>query len=149
MPTLETPDMAAFLATLLTGDATLAALLAAAGAPGNIWQIPAPPDNRWPIVLFGMQPDSGQDRPLAVGTGRLLVQANWQVKVVTRSSDDTVLMGLAERLDTIVPAATTVAPGGTVLDVLRLGPVDYPEIIGGVQYRHLGGLYRVQAHKGT
>ena len=57
---------------------------------------------------------------------------------------DLVTFWLADRIDELLHGVRGSIPGLSVLSCVREAPVAYAEIENGIQYRHLGGLYRLQ-----
>lgn len=127
-----------WLYTLLSGDATMTSLV------GNrIYDSIAPVGVAFPLVLFNFQ--GGSDVSV-VGGVRVMNSGLYQVKAVVQSGSNASALPIANRIDALLHRATGSAPGGLILASVREQPIAYPEVSKeGIQYRHLGGLYRVIA----
>lgn len=128
--------------SVLAGDATLLGLVndGAASISGTASPTPLPT----PFVSFSF--DSGLDVLTGAGADRIALNALYLVKAVaaTGSWDD--VAPVAARVDALLhrPYQVMTVAGGS-LSCSREKIVQYPEVNEGVQYRHLGGLYRIRA----
>lgn len=120
----------------LSGDATLTAKVGA-----RIYSYVAPTTATTPYVVFSAQ-SPGFD-VMGVGTARVMLNCLYQVKVVVQDASFNTAKDAADRIDELLHGATGTPSGGEVLGCVREGPLAYAEISDGIEYRHLGGLYRI------
>lgn len=109
---------------------------------------PEPPDGLetvWPVVIFSHEysPDV-----IGVGNVRVMVDGTWIIKAVAQTdSYDGTLARVAAAIDTalVTPAGTVAATveDGAVLNCRRVETFRMTEVEGGLQWRHLGGRYRI------
>lgn len=140
----ETTRIETWLTGKLTGDTTLANLI---GAPGDVrvHSDHAPLASTWPCVVFQYQ--GGHD----VGGGtresnRIMLDGLWVVKgIAQQESYGGTLKSIADRIDALLQNSTGGAAGadGTVFAAVREQPFRLAEVDDGVEYRHLGGMYRI------
>jgi len=137
-PILTTGIIAPWLYDLLANDDILTDLV-----QGRVsYTLSArPPD--LPYVTFLMQ--SHRD-VLGVGGVEVMGDCLYAVKAVDRSSGWDSLNPIATRLHALLhrPHTNITVPGGS-LTTVRESIIEYPEVEAGQQYRHLGGIYRIQA----
>ena len=143
----------------LTGDTTLAGLVATAWAAAQappIVPAPASRPDRW--VFSGVAPQGTLtpyivfhclSAPDVLGgfATRVMTKPLYQVKVIGKGSSFLALAAIAGQLDADLCGAdvnTTVA-GVTVQGVYRERAISYPELVDNVRFNHLGGLYRLIA----
>lgn len=125
-----------WLYSKLHGDSTLLAL-----CTGGVFTWPVPATYTQPYVLYQMQ--SGMDIR-GNGPGRIGVNGLWLVRAVFEAmSYAGNLQSAANRIDTLLQAASGTATGGTVWACVREQPFQLVEVADGRQFRHLGGLYRI------
>lgn len=134
---MEIPRIDQWLYERLSGDATLAGMVG-----GRIYSYLAPQDTAFPFVLFNYQ--TGEDI-WGVGPARFLVSALYQIKVVSTGPSFLPLKAIADRLDTLLQGTSGAVANGTVYSCMRERALAYVEVSDGVQYRHLGGLWRIYA----
>lgn len=134
---IELPRIEQWLYATLSADAELVALVGS-----RIHAYEAPQGTAMPFVIYSYQ--GGHD-VRGVGPGRIMVSALYQVKVVGQGTSVVGLAPIADRLDALLQAASGTVTDGAVWACVREQPLAYPETDNGVQYRHLGGLYRVMA----
>lgn len=111
-----------------------------------------PSDSPLPAVRFYVR-DSSDVRGAARGTQRILTTIDWIVVVVNRGLGMAGLVPLVDRLDYVLhrddgnpltPEVASLIPEITVDACIRVEPWDLVEPEeSGVQYRHLGGMYRM------
>jgi hypothetical protein len=100
----------------------------------------APAEAILPYIVFAMQ-DGDDVRVLA--NKRIMTNLVYLVKVVGEE-DITVLAPINDRIDALLDGAQLISNAhGLVLGCTRESPINYPEVIGTVIYRHLGGLYQI------
>jgi hypothetical protein len=119
-------------------DDTLSADSVIAGLIGNrVYLTQAPQGIPMPYIVVVFQ--GGPD----VNTfgSRALAQPLMLVKGVGKHSDLPALRVLADRIDALLQD-TRVVVSGYQIRVQREAPVAYPEFNEGLEFRHLGGMYR-------
>lgn len=96
-----------------------------------------------PYVTFLLQ-----DHRDVLGVGGTIIMADclYMVKAVSQSAGWGTVTAIAERIQDLLHRESTVIslPNGS-LTTVRERIISYPEVSEGVQYRHLGGIYRIQA----
>ena len=110
-------------------------------ATGGIFTWPAPTEYSQPYVLFQMQ--SGRD---IRGNGPTIIGVNglWLVRAIfEQASWGGNLKAAADRINTLLHAASGTATGGTIWACVRTEPFQLVEVVAGRQFRHLGGIYRL------
>jgi hypothetical protein len=96
-----------------------------------------------PYVTFILQ--SSRD-VMAVGGIRISTDNLYEVKAVAETSSWGDLVNIARRIDYLINRPNAVMEsGGGSLTCVREQIIQYPEVESGVQYRHLGGIYRIRA----
>jgi len=136
---IESARVEQWLYELLAGDQTLAGLVS-----GRIYGYLAPPGAALPLVIYSYQ--SGHD-VRGVGPTRVMAEATYQVKAVDRGPSFANVKAIADRLDSLLQGASGDVVDGQVLMCVRENQVAYVEVDSGIQYRHLGGLYRIVAQE--
>lgn len=132
-----------WLQSVLVGDAVLVAMLGKHPSTHQcVYAYVAPDKAAFPFVVYSYQ--SGSD-VYGSGKARIMSQLTYQVKAVGQGAGYTPLAPIADRIDALLHGAAGAIPGLAVLSCIREAPVAYPELDdNGIQYRHLGGLYRLQ-----
>lgn len=120
----------------LSTDATLVAQVGT-----RIYSYVAPTTATTPYVVFSAQ-SPGFD-VMGVGTARVMLNCLYQVKVVVQDASFSTAKTAANRIDVLLHGTMGYPSGGEVLGCVREGPLAYAEITDGIEYRHLGGLYRI------
>ena len=136
--TSETNIIETWLYSVLSGDATLHALVA-----DRIFNTIALQNSPYPCVVFQYQ--GGHD-VMNVSTFRIMTDALYVVKGIAQSAVFADVKPIADQVDTLLHGqAGTVAGLGTVLMSNREQPFQLLEQDGDTHYRHLGGIYRIIA----
>jgi hypothetical protein len=106
----------------------------------NTW---APPDIAYPFVIYQQQ--TLRD-VIGVGSERIMVDNLYVVKGIAQGPDFSQLAPVAAQIDVAlhVPPGGAVM-GGYVMASVREEPFALTEVDDGVQYRHMGGVYRIHA----
>lgn len=133
---IETTLVESWLYSRLSGDATLVSKVGT-----RIYAYVAPATADTPFVVFTAQ-SPGFD-VMGVGTARVMLNCLYQVKVVVQDGSFNGAKDAADRIDALLHGATGTPAGGQVLGCVREGPLAYAEVSDGIEYRHLGGLYRI------
>jgi hypothetical protein len=135
----EAVDVDQFLYERLSGDATLAGLL---GEGRRLWSGLAEQESSAPYVVWS--PSTVTDRHV-VGADRVMTVGVWMVKTVDRATSFPV--DAANRVDELLDGASGEAGGTVVNKVVRESTVQYVEADQGVEWRHLGGMYRIWTYQ--
>lgn len=141
-PLIETVDLVEpWLYATLSGDSTLAGLVAAVS--GTLSATPLP----LPFVSFAMQ--SSLDVTGFSGD-RISTDDLYQVKATGLGSSWDEVRPIARRIDALLhrPNMVVGVAGGS-LSCIRERTLQYPEVSDGLEYRHLGGIYRIRASAGA
>lgn len=133
-----------WLVAILSADATISAAVGA-----RIYSEMAPEDAIFPCIIFSMRPTARD--VMGVGPNRIMAHLVYSIQAVGQYESYSPLQAIADRIDVLLHGAKgNVASGaGSVLGCVRDGELRYPEVEDGVQYRHLGGLYRIMAQKAS
>lgn len=131
----EITTVETWLYSQLSGDAV--------GVADRVYSGYAPRPATFPLVIFDYQ--APEDDLMVVNLSRIWSSGSWIVKVVDRESSLSTLKTIAESIDTILHGQSGSADGGTVVSCYRTQPFKITELIDGVAYRHLGGIYRIRA----
>lgn len=142
MPGLEGITVARMIFTRLAQDPALRALLG--GAQGIQKRIVegtySGTEKEW--VTWTVVPDFQDVK--GVGAVHIFTRVQFQMKVVVQSTSYSPALPIYQRAHALLESITVpVEPsqGGSVLTCHRVSGVQYPEKTGGIEYRHLGGLY--------
>lgn len=133
----ETVLAETWLYTTLKADAALTALIGGATAP-RIFSAVIPQEAALPAVVF--QQMAGEDM-LTLNAHRVWSDVTYLVKAVDQVNGFPALDAIAGLIDTALHRAS----GTGAAACWRERPFAYVEQDGGVQYRHLGGIYRIFA----
>lgn len=142
--TIEATIIDNWLHATLDGDPALRAALGVSDGQTRVSPAPAPAE--WGTGPFVTYEPFGPVRDVrGVGT-RISATGLWIVKGVMATASYEPLMTTAARIDTLLEVLeAVVVVGGTILACHREETVHYPENDGAVEWRHLGGLYRIRA----
>jgi len=130
----------AWLYSRLSGDGVLASLVGS-----RIFGQIAPRDAEYPLVVFQFQ--GGHDVG-GVNATRIMTQEVYLVKAAAKSSSFDTLKPIAARCDELLHGARGATTDGVILACVREQPIKLVEIEDGVQYRILGGIYRIYCGAG-
>jgi hypothetical protein len=125
-----------WLYTVLSTDAQLVAVVGT-----QIYADVAPIDATYPVVVYSSQANHDVS---ALGAKRIFNSAVYQVKVIGQVASYGPLRVPANRIEALLHGKSGSTPDGTVISAVRESFVRYSEVDNGLQYRHLGGLYRLQ-----
>jgi hypothetical protein len=127
----------------MAGDTTLNNLLATPpqGSSKSIYYAVAPQGASFPYVLF----DKSSGVPTyTMQTGTSAMENTiWLIKAVDQSTSADRAESIDARLTVLLTDATLSISGGTLMYLRRESDVDYPEVTDGVNYRHVGSLWRL------
>lgn len=128
-----------WLYSTLTGDATLTGLVG-----GRISGTLSDQVLALPYVHFSLQSDRNI---IALGGETIVVDCRYLVKAVGKTSSWSTILPIARRINQLVhrPYETFQVAGVGSLSTHRDSIVQQAEIDSGIQYRHLGGIYRIRA----
>lgn len=129
-------------------DRLVAALTGPVLPPGGVWLDVAPSSiDGYPRVILQVQ-SPGTDyvtlNGVRVWSSPLLV-----AKVIGRTASYVSLKAYAVAIDAALHRAQGSTPDGAVLQCWRVAPFALAERVGGVDYRHLGGQYRMLVQGGS
>jgi hypothetical protein len=101
-----------------------------------------------PYVTFLM--NSTADVIAGAGGDRISTENLYVIKSVVASGSWDDVTPIAKRIDALfhLPYATVTYEALGVVTSIRERVISYPEVDDGVQYRHLGGIYRIRASAG-
>jgi hypothetical protein len=132
MPTVnETPRAEAWLFQ------TLAAAIPTVTAYSAI----APEGVAHPFIVYSQQSPTDL---MGVGPARIWASFLYLVKVSDQISSYMPLKATADAIDAALHGASGTVPDGAVLDCIRERAFSLTEVANGVEWRHLGGLYRLK-----
>lgn len=136
---IETIEIAqAWLYQTLSGDTELSSMVDGS-ISGTLSTVPL----SLPYVSFLLQ--SSRDIS-AVGGIRITTDNLYLVKGVARTGSWDDVAAIASRIDYLIHRPTSVmSEGGGSLTCVRESIFEMAEVEEGLQYRHLGGIYRIRA----
>ena len=122
-------------ATMLADSALVAA------ATGGVWQAYADQGTIAPYALFDHQADTDT---LTMNAKRLFNRGLFQIKAVGPTNSFATLVIIADRIDALFGriGPTGLSSGG-ILSCYREQGFLYNELVNGVAWSHLGGLYHI------
>ena len=122
----------------LTGATALTGLLTLGTA--GVFQDLAPEGAVPPYVVFNAQSPSV---PQYTYTAVAFENTIYQVKGVTQGPSKAAGGTIAHQIDAALNDAAVTVTGYTLLKCRRLQDVDFTEVVSGVRFSHIGGLFRV------
>lgn len=128
-----------FITATLKADSQWVAL-----SPGGVKRGAAPIGTVFPCTIINFQ--SGVD-VIYANAVRSSVDATYQIKATGLSDDSPDVFALAARIDDLFSRTKGNVPGGYIISFIRQSPLSYDDNTAGVQYTHMGGLYRVRAQQ--
>lgn len=105
---------------------------------GRVYSGIAPSGATYPLIVFQIQ-SPGSDL-IVVGGNRVWAEPLVLARVIGKTGSWTTIAATADAID----AALHNTSGGVVAWCKRESPFSLVELTNGVQYRHLGGLYRLR-----
>lgn len=137
---IETVDLVEiWLWGVLSGDSTLIGLIGIDNIAGTLApEVLDPPYLAWLCQSsIDVKGNAGQI---------ISVDSLYEVKAVAQSSSWDEVRPVAQRVKEILhrPGQVVTVSNGS-LSCVHDRIIQYPEVSGGVQYRHLGGIYRIRA----
>jgi len=124
-----------WLYTVLSGDATITSLVGS-----RIYDGISPQGVIFPYIIYSFL--GGADTR-GVGTVRVFNSGLYQVKAVCEGESYAPAAAIADRIDELIHGNRGSVSDGSVVDCVREQPLTLIEQQNGVQYRHVGGLYRI------
>lgn len=140
----EIPMVSGWIYSRIVTDPTLVSL---GVTDQRVWEYVAPDTDGFHIVY--QRQEAGDVRGL--GSVRLFTRLRYLIRVVDRGADWS-HEAIANRIDALFDAVGPISvadPPGVIEASVRVEPFDQPETVGGVQYRHLGGIYEIAANAGV
>lgn len=126
---------------VLSGDAELVGMVGADNIVGtlSVGEVPG----RYVVFSHSSNRDI-----LGTGAVRTEVDCIYAVKAVALGASWDPVLPIAKRLDALLSTANrgTVTTAAGALTCTRESTVQYPEVVEGAQYRHLGALWRIRAN---
>lgn len=115
-----------------------------AGLSSRVFLELAPPGANYPFIVYQCQSPPRDVR--GVGTFRVMVDTLYVVKAIAQVASYEPLVPVAKAIDTIMtaPVGGSVADGNVWVSI-RENQFSMTEDTAGSTYRHLGGVYRIQA----
>lgn len=95
----------------------------------------------YPAIVWQLQAPSTDVK--AIGNIRIMVRPVYVVRVIGQGATWVPLSPIADAIDAALEGASGTVPGAEILGISRVGPFALVETVNTVQYRHLGGQYRV------
>jgi hypothetical protein len=122
-------------------------------ASGRVFASIAPEGTALPYLIYHQQ--AARDVTRVGGGLRLVSRPLYLVKAVCEGRSYAAADAIASAADELLCGASGSVDLGTaqapdiyhVVCEGREGPVRYPELVGGAQWRHSGGLYRLQVQR--
>lgn len=134
---VEIPPIEQFLYERLSADATITAAVGT-----RLYGYAAPQQaGIYPAVVWQLQAPSTDVK--AIGNIRIMVRPLYVVRVIGQVTSWGPLKAAADAIDAALEGASGTVPGAEILEITRTGPFGLVENVSGVQYRHLGGQYRI------
>jgi hypothetical protein len=140
---METSAAETWLYATLTGDATLTGLVGA-----RVYNTRRPADGAMPCVVFQLQASGDV---MVVGAVRVWSRLTYVVRGIAEPvppSYEGTLKSIAGRIDALLHGKSGSNGAGTVWSCVRVRPfqmAETPPQLGGREFRHLGGVYEIQA----
>lgn len=145
----EPQQVREWLYPLLSTDEALADAVGVtlAALPDALWPEQAPPDREARWIVYDAQQAALVVQPVGSGD-RLMVPVPLNIRCVARADDTAWAYVAMRRIHALLQGNhnTPVADGGVILTAQRQSVLDYPEVAGGIRYRHVGGIYTVQVN---
>jgi len=138
-----------FIYAKLKNDSTLLTLIQAVytkygqtvPTDPEIYADTVPPTVTFPYVSFQLR-TPWPDTTVANGV-RIFARMDYLVKVVDRAQSYADMVPIYNQIDKLLHLATGTVADGVVLFTQRMQIFRFPEIDDAIQYRHLGGIYRL------
>lgn len=136
------------LERLQANAAVLDALVINGTPVGNLsarlFEDSAPPDTPYPFIIFQCQVPPRDVR--GVGTTRVMVDTMYVVKAVAQVPTNDALAPIARVIDlSLTTSVGGIVEDGHIFTCIREEQFSLNEIENGKQFRHFGGLYKIQA----
>lgn len=130
-----------WLYTKLSGDAQLTAIVST-----RIYADVVPDQAVYPLVLFQFRPP-GKDL-MTLGTTRVFSELSYSVRGVIAAKSYSGLTAVADRIESLLHGASGTTNDGTIFGCVRTSPlalIEQEDAKDGtkIDYRHLGGVYRL------
>lgn len=119
----------------LSADATLTGLVST-----RIYDGLAPQGGALPYVVYNHM--GGADL-LGIGAIRVFANGLYQVKAVCKGNSYAPAKAIADQVDELLHGASGATTDGVVLACVREQPLALIEQQDGIEYRHVGGIYRL------
>jgi hypothetical protein len=113
-------------------------------SPGGVKRGKAPSGSLFPLTIISYQ--SGID-VIFENAVRSSVNALYQIKAVGPSDNTQAIFDLASCIDELFKRTKGTVTGGNIIGCYRESPLAYEDDTAGIQYSHIGGLYRVRTEQ--
>lgn len=120
--------------SVLSGDATITNVV------GTRIYDSVSPNLVYPYIIYNWQ---GGTDVTEISAIRIMMNGLFQVKVVDKSTSFNTISPVATRIDQLLHRASTTTSNGIILGSKRELPISLVELNNAIQYRHLGGIYRI------
>jgi glycerol kinase len=137
---LETARAAEWIYSTLHGDATLMALVT------GVYRGLAPANSTAPWIVFSHQ--TGKDT-MVNSAYRVMTIDEWYVKVVGPAAGTTTLVSAADRVDTLLHNSKGALTDATMMEMVRVQTLTIDELVDGILYSNVGGVYRSWTRQGV
>lgn len=94
----------------------------------------------YPYIIYNWQ--SGTD-VTEISAIRIMMNGLYQIKVIDKNTSFNTISPVATRIDQLLHRASTTTVNGIILSSAREFPLSLVEVNNDIQYRHLGGIYRI------
>lgn len=132
-----------WITSLIKNDPVLVGLL-----HGRVFADKAPlGTSAFPFVVFQMYNPRPDKENISNKSNRIWVEMDYMVKAIDKSEDYTLIGDVMERIDDLMQGFDGIVEGGEIISCTGRFPIKYPEATDGVNYRHLGRIYRIAVKK--
>lgn len=94
----------------------------------------------YPYIIYNWQ---GGTDVTEVSAIRIMMNGLFQVKVVDKNTSFNTISPIAMKIDQLLHRASATTSNGIILSSKRELPISLVELNNEIQYRHLGGIYRI------
>lgn len=108
----------------------------------GIFSYLVPFDAPYPVVFFA--PYQVQSDTTTINAWRIKANFLYVVKAITQGTTLMDVQDAAARIDELLHRQR----GALILSCVRWKPLAYPEQSDGIEYRHLGGIYKLEVQSG-
>lgn len=141
---METNAAERWIYTTLSADAALTGIVGT-----RIYNEVRPRDSALPCVLFQSRPSGRGDLTL-LGAIRVWTEIDYLIRGIHEFPSGTTghysgdVEKVASRIDTLLHGSSGLTAAGQVFTCIRIHPFKQSEQVNDIDYRHMGGIYRIQ-----